>query len=330
MSQLKSDYKKITDHIDYLKSPTSWLVESQKFWPRFLFHFTDITNARSILETGALYPREKIQQNGRALTDIADPGIIAGTLQKWKQFVRLYFRPRTPMQYSNEGIRPKRNLESGAHCPVPVIFLFEAKSILSRLSTQFSNGNLRKEEVQVGDDSDFFLSLPFEKIYHDRRLDDEEKREIVFRRHAEVMVPGELDLAHLHYIVCRSPAEYETLLSILPVQIRDRWKDKLAIDSKKNYFFKYWVYVEKAVLTASSATLYFNPSIYSHPFHARVEFEHLETGQNFIWKDEGFNVESGLSFDLSNFPRHGRYRITLYLDEHLAYQNTFSDESGLF
>lgn len=36
----------------------------------------------------------------------------------------LYFRPRTPTQFHNEGIRPPlQRGQSGAHCPVPIFFV---------------------------------------------------------------------------------------------------------------------------------------------------------------------------------------------------------------
>ncbi len=76
----------------------------------------------------SLLSRRQLEKSGKLLTDIAGPEIIESTPDEWKRFVRLYFRPRTPTQYRNEGIRPKGSLKLGAHCPVPVIFLFDANN----------------------------------------------------------------------------------------------------------------------------------------------------------------------------------------------------------
>jgi len=92
MNQVKPGYERIRQHINYL-SGQSWLADSQKFWPRHLFHFTDVTNAKNILTEGFLFSREQLQKKGKLKTDIASPDIIKVTADKWKNFVRLYFSP---------------------------------------------------------------------------------------------------------------------------------------------------------------------------------------------------------------------------------------------
>ena len=112
------------------------------------------------------------------------------TDEKWKNCVRLYFRPRTPTQYQVEGFRPQGQLGSlQAHMPVPVFFLFEAKDILTRAGTRFSAGNLAASRV-VGEDAVYFESIPFQKVYHDSWMAEGEKGNIKFHRHAEVIVPA--------------------------------------------------------------------------------------------------------------------------------------------
>lgn len=81
----------------------------------------------------------------------------------------------------------------GMHMPVPIFFLFDAKDILTRKTTRFSTGNLSQDPL-VGNDALFFESIPFEKVYHDSWMSGDEKWEIKFHRHAEVIVPHELEL----------------------------------------------------------------------------------------------------------------------------------------
>jgi hypothetical protein len=88
MSQLKPGYERILQHIKYLTNQ-SWLVDSQKFWPKYLFHFTDIKNAKSILTEGDLFSRQRLIEMRKLDTDIASPGIIKTTPEKWKNHVRL-------------------------------------------------------------------------------------------------------------------------------------------------------------------------------------------------------------------------------------------------
>ena len=136
METLKPDAKAILTHLENIKQQP-WLTESQRWWPDHLFHFTDILNAIKILNDGMLLSRSKLKEKGELITDIASQEVVESTASKWKDFVRLYFRPRTPMQYRNEGFRPKDQRELGSHCPVPIIFIFDAKSILTNQSYRF-------------------------------------------------------------------------------------------------------------------------------------------------------------------------------------------------
>ena len=330
MNQLKPGYEKISHHIEHLvRQP--WLAKSQEFWPRYLFHFTDITNAGHILANDILHCREILENSGPSFIDIAGPQIIKETPQIWKQYVRLYFRPRTPMQYRNEGIRPKEKLELDAHCPVPVILVFDAKKILTLQTTQFSNGNLRANRVKVSGDTDFYLNLPFEKIYHDsglHQLNEDEKREIIFHRHAEVIIPKEMDLTGLRYIFCRSHAEFETLINLLPSRKRIKWRYFIRIEP--TLFFKDWFFVKKASLNSSSVTFSISTVHGPSSFHARVEIEHPETKEKYSWQEQNYNPKEILTFNLSNLSHPDYYKISFYLDNHLAYQNIYRDESGIF
>jgi hypothetical protein len=188
----KPDAEQIKAHLNALRQ-SSWLGASREWWPQFVFHFTDIQNAVSILSQARLLPRSQRPNP----VDIASVQVIDSTDESWKDFVRLYFRPRTPMQFHNEGMRPRGGLSSlGAHCPVPVFLVFDAEDFLTRASTRFSEGNLAANS-SVGVDARYFASIPFERVYHDSALSDAEKRTVVFHRHAEVLVPDELDLSAL-------------------------------------------------------------------------------------------------------------------------------------
>jgi hypothetical protein len=61
------------------------------------------------------------------IIDNASRNVMANTDPYVRDFVRLYFRPQTPTQYRNEGIRPKNMRELESHCPVPVFFFLILK-----------------------------------------------------------------------------------------------------------------------------------------------------------------------------------------------------------
>ena len=181
-----------------------------------MFHFTDINNAANILSEGLIWSRAELEK--KEFFDIASSEILSKTDEtdeEVKKYARLYFRPRSPMQYRNEGIRVVNNIQLDAHCPVPVYFLFEAIPILEKEDTEFSNGNLASSYSTRDKSVDFYMQIPFNKVYHDKSLfgiDEIERYEIKRNRSAEVLIPKCLDLTYLREICCRSQAEYETLI----------------------------------------------------------------------------------------------------------------------
>ncbi len=99
-------------------------------WPGRLFHHAPLENAVEILTSGNLLSRTA--SAGARKRDVADPNVIATTTVA-HDFVRLYFRPRTPTQYHIEGIRKTTDLlRPDVHAPVIVVFVFEALAVLSR------------------------------------------------------------------------------------------------------------------------------------------------------------------------------------------------------
>lgn len=98
MNRLKPDaaeFRRILNqHKDKLPSDYSW-------WPQLLYHVTDINNAIKILTIGQLLSRGKAQKHDLLQQDSANQEIISRTNQKgYDNFVRLYFRPRTPFLYN--------------------------------------------------------------------------------------------------------------------------------------------------------------------------------------------------------------------------------------
>lgn len=323
----KPDAGKILAHIECIKKQ-SWLTESQRWWPDHLFHFTDILNAVKILNDGVMFSRLQLEKNKELITDIASKKVIESTDLKWKNYVRLYFRPRTPTQYNNEGFRPKDQRKLESHCPVPIFFIFDSKTILINKTTSFSDGNLAAD-AQTGETSNFFLSLPFEKIYHDRGLTEGDKRNIIFHRHAEVIILKSLDLSSLKFIWCRSQAEFETLIYLLPSKIHQKWVKKIGVGNKSLLFYAYWSFIVKADLSTSIVSFTFNPSRTPGPFHAELDIEEVETKVVYSWEKKDFYTKDTLSFDLSNMTQPEHYVVKFRLDGRLAYQNSFLAETEL-
>ncbi len=169
----------------------------QRSWIGNLCHVTDVHNAASILPMGRLLCHDDAEWVGVLRTAASVAEIMDGT-QSWvHRHVRLYFRPRTPTFYRNEGLRPRGTLWNGAHCPMPVAFVFDAPSVLGMQGVRWSRGNRASQGAPIlGDDAPSLDALPFDLIYHHRKPGaGENQQAITFHRQAEVIVPDALDLS---------------------------------------------------------------------------------------------------------------------------------------
>ena len=321
-----AELSRLREHIDRLKNAT-WIGPARGWWPRYLFHCTDVQNVVNILESGELLSRAQAQGSGSLRVDIAAPDIIDNTDAEWQDYVRLYFRPRTPTQYRNEGFRPVSRVELRAHCPVPVYLLFDAYEVLSRQDSLFTKGNLAAgtEPMRAIDE---LSRMPFELIYHDARFEPQERSTIVFHRNAEVLVPQRLGLRNMRHVSCRSQAEYETLRNLLPQRAWDRWADKVGVVPRLNLFHARWSFVEQVELNDQHALFRFNRgSIAPGPFAARVHISvPSATGSGrYRWARDAFMAHDILDLSLNNIGNPTDYSISLYLDDHLAFEGRHED-----
>ncbi|RMH12722.1 MAG: DUF4433 domain-containing protein [Gammaproteobacteria bacterium] len=305
-----------------------WIRRSERrWWPHFLFHYTDIRNAVRILQDGTLYSRLQAEQMGRMAISSGSPDVLAGTSLHIQDCVRLYFRPKTPTQYHAEGVHSAQSLARSrfpnAHCPVPVFFLFDAAAILSRPDTQFSDRGLGGADYRLGSTLDDLKALPWQQIYHQGRIDPEVSREIIARRNAEVIVPQQLDLNDLRFIYCRSDAEKDTLLHLLPPALRRRYQSKIVASNRSELFFRQRTFIENATLLADRIYLRFSPdTTCPGPFHLRLDLTTSRT-----WTQERTDFTLGPSYEYNiQFKRPlSQYWVRVFLDDHLIYANVFEE-----
>ena len=334
----ESEISAIREHIDELRD-APWIDGPRRLWPPHLFHCTDIRNVVSILNHGEIMSRSLIKSAGLLPKDIASPDVIVGTNANWQDCVRLYFRPRTPTQYRNEGFRPVYQQEWNSHCPVPVYLLFSALSVLSRSDSRFSDGNLGSASSNVSGDVAFLKQIPFQFVYHDTRFDQSEHQQIIHHRHAEVIVPKRMELDNLRFIVCRSDAEYRTLLHLLPPTILDHWVGKIVVGSNRQLFHRQWTFVEQAEMNSDRVIFKFNPSSRTPgPFNACVEIEEASTGMKYHWRNEAYQCDREITLSISTLQDSSDYVARLYLqdssdyvarlylDGNLAFEDRYQDD----
>jgi hypothetical protein len=260
-------------------------------------------------------------------TDNASSSVIQKTDDRAKSYARFYFRPRTPTQHNNEGVRTADNRDNESHCPVPVFFLLNAREVLTMAETMFADGNLKTSPPRSS--AADFVGLPWEMIYHSSslyRCDPTEKREIIHHRHAEVVVPNWLELTedNLRFILCRSPAELRTLMSHLSPKARHRWEKKIGQATRSSLFFSEWTYVQTANLTAEKIQLSFNPSTTSPgPFRVVVNILEESTGLVYTSSSSAYYANDKLELSLENLRDTSRYAVKCYLDESLVYWDRY-------
>ena len=292
-----------------------------------MFHCTDITNVVSILGQGEILSRSWITSTGQLPMDIASPDVIAGTESQWQDYVRLYFRPRTPTQFRNEGFRPVGQRELNSHCPVPVYLIFDALAVLSRADSCFSDGNLGSPYSSGRGDVSFLKQIPFDLVYHDTWFDPSERGQIVHHRNSEVLVPRRMGLESLRFIGCRSDAEYKTLLHLLPPETLSRWVDKLGIRPNLQLFNRKWTFVEQVDVSTEKIVFHFNrTSLTPGPFDAHVEINEAATGMKYHWRNEAYQCNRVLTLSLPSLRDPSDYSASLYLDDQLAYADRFQDD----
>ena len=147
--------------------------------------------------------------------------------------------------------------------------------------------------------------------------------EIKFHRCAEVLYPDEIDLSSLKYICCRSEAEKDTLLNLLPFEVYSDWYNKIIV-SRKILFEAQWTYLEKVQLLKDKILFYFSPdSITPGPFEAKFQIIDIETDE-IIKKIKNEFFTNKASYFQTTIPEEiDRYIVKFYLDDNLCYSNEF-------
>ena len=203
------------NYSDIINKNKNELPAERKWWAKFAFHYTDITNALSIIQSETLYSRLYAQRGHLMVNDNASYQVIDMTDSGVQSYVRFYFRPLTPTQYYNEGYKhPKLRYDSdpNANVPVPVFFAFNLEKLLRDPAVRFSQFS----QAGYGDETysgvEDFASLPFDKIYSDGFVEDDVRK----YRHAELLYPKEYPIMQsLEAILCRNEFEQSMLLSLL-------------------------------------------------------------------------------------------------------------------
>ncbi len=246
----------VEQHIAFWQDQlTSPIYAHRKHWPSRLFHHAPLENAVAILRDGCLRSRnDPLNQRTR---DVAAPGVIdARNIAHGS--VRLYFRPKTPTQWHIEGIRKPGECQYGetAHAPVLVMFLLDARSVLTLPGIRFSDKNMQIADTMPGDDEAYFVQIPFSKVFSEGSTGGD--RTVTDARCAEVLAPTPLNLNGILRRIClRSEPEKETLLHMLGDR-RAEWERYCYVSDALKVFQKEYTFVDFLQLTREGVVFRLN------------------------------------------------------------------------
>lgn len=301
----------------------------RRSWIRYCYHYSAVENVVSILKRGELYSRNKSRKLGIMTNDNASNDVISNTKEWVKDYVRFYFRPKTPTQFHNEGFRSEATMTPyQAHCPFPVFLLFDFKSVLDLKNCYFTNHSLAKSDQQkMLNTPKEFWDLPFKKIYHVGYFPSECRDEIVSSRQAEIIVYDKVKIAGLiKKILVRSPAERQTLFALLGENVSQKYSDLIQIDSKKSVFYGRWVFIENVVLSSKNVSIEFNCGEQSTVFSLKVCIK--DCTNNLV---KQYCTDNWLCL-----PKHqvhwdkpiNKYEIKIFLNESLAFYDKYNQEEN--
>jgi len=322
---IKKDSQAIQEFLRSL-AEEDWVKRTERsWWPLFLYHYTDILNAVQVLNDGVLYSRLQAETMGKMAVSSGSPRVLAGTNSIIKDFVRLYFRPKTPTQYHAEGVHSAKSLQESnfpeAHCPVPLFFIFDSAKILER-----SDRGLGAQNYKTGFSAEDLRELPWKEIYHNSWVDwnyPENARQIIARRNAEVIIPKELDLSALRYIYCRSEAEKDTFSHLLSPSLRSQYQSKIVASVRSSFFFRKRTFLENVILTSQQIKFRFSPDTESPgPFHLQVE---IKTDKTLLRENRNFILENPYDYVITLTEPTNNYQIQVKLDNPLIYANSYKE-----
>lgn len=260
------------------------------WWPKYAYHYTDVTNAVSILSSGKLYSRVMAGTKGVMENDNASRQVIDMTETRATSYVRFYFRPLTPTQYHNEGYKHRQIRYDGdvnANVPVPVFLLFDLEKLLSMEGTKFSALSQAGHGNPVFSGEKAFADLPFDKIYSNGYCEDE----IRAYRHAEILYPDELSIdSVLKGVFCRNDCERSTLMNLLKVNNPKafyRYKDIIRV-ARSDTFERNGFFVENILFHDDTISFVFAETPQKIKYakrYAQGQLERMEATFLFEWRN---------------------------------------------
>jgi hypothetical protein len=285
----------------------------------FAYHFTDLSNIGNILRSKCLYSRAKVEKKGLIVAQGGDFELIHRAPEWVQEYVRCYLRPRPPMLYHVEGIKPKpsENVWHGRikpHIPLPVYLIFDLVDIFETLSSSYLvvfDGNAASNHSSNSRDTN---QKPFDFMVN--HLDwDEIFQQVIYsgdfisnnRRQAEILIQNSLSMDLCSRIVFRSSAEYKLAREEFP-EI-----DEYALDIERDYFNCRYAFVEDARINPNTKKLHVQVNNLSSDSRLLAKFRNRQTSQVFHARTFNQGSEHNEYFHRCDYLPRGNYTYSVSL-----------------
>jgi len=200
------DPDKIKENLENVLS----VLEEKTSFEGFL-HYTDITNIESIIETKKLFSRSMSKEI--ISTDAASKEVLDHTDNKIKEYVRFYYKEKTPTIFNNEGIK---QVGMPTHMPIPILLVFD-KNIIFHNNIAFLDGGGGSHFTKFTEDSFKVLKFEWDLILErkplqrsDELLSEEDKKNksrLNNHRNAEFLYKESVSTEFIRKVYLRSNAE---------------------------------------------------------------------------------------------------------------------------
>lgn len=238
VSEENSSYFPLGENISFREKLLKLISVSVSPWAGFIYHFTHLENAISIIKSRKILSRSKAN-----FKDSAGSSFINTTLDEIKNFARFYFRPLTPTQYYNEGLGRITKNGDLPQCPVMIFFKFDLKEVLEKNENKcfVSNGNLRHyPTTKFGNTYEFLKSFDFKNLFC--KYGECEHSSFINASQQEFVIRDEFNFSHFENfkIICRTDTDKEALINLIGAG--DPIVQKIVVD--QSYYYQYNPFIE--------------------------------------------------------------------------------------
>jgi hypothetical protein len=291
----------------------------------YAYHFTDLANLGSILESNCLLSRERAEANSLIAVQGGYEKIIERK-PELKKYVRFYLRPNAPMLYRVEGIKQKPSEHIAnfygkkgtyPHVPIPVYFIFNFEDVFLNVPNSnigLTTGNASASNTQTSfQDKINPIEFIAQQIKWDAIYQSPGPQGSNDKLQAEMLIRDKIDIKLCSEIVFRSKAEKGLAETLFPA-IK---QFNLRVD--ESCFHLVNLYIAEVKFAEAQRSIQLEAINFNSHYRIQVILRHKLNLRAYFY-DSFVKQKNIYSVDMSDLP-NGEYEIDIYVinDENEGY-----------